>query len=116
MKINKVTNKQKYKSSLELTFETYWKALAKDLPLYSDEFKFHPKRKWRFDYAWPDKKIALELDGGTWLRGGGRHNRDSDREKMNAAVLLGWKVLRFSGEQLKSDPKYVFDCLRGVLS
>ena len=30
------------------------------------EFKFHPVRKWRFDYAVPEHKIALEVEGGVW--------------------------------------------------
>lgn len=35
------------------------------------EHKFHPIRKWRFDYAIPEHKIALEVEGGVWT--GGRH-------------------------------------------
>ena len=60
------------------------------------EHKFHPDRKWRFDLSWPDKLVALEIEGGAWS--GGRHTSGSgfvkDMEKYNAAVLLGWRILR----------------------
>jgi len=66
------------------------------------EYKFHPKRRWRFDFAFPLIKIAVEIEGGVWS--GGRHTRGAgfikDMEKYNAAVLLGWRVLRYSGETM----------------
>lgn len=65
------------------------------------EFKFHPVRKWRFDFAIPEYKIAIEIDGGVWTYG--RHNRSSgyvaDMEKFNAAASLGWVVLKFTPEE-----------------
>lgn len=66
------------------------------------EFTFHPKRMWRFDYAWPNKKIALEVEGGSWING--RHNRGSgfmkDMEKYNAAANLGWRIIRCTPDNL----------------
>lgn len=60
------------------------------------EHRFHPVRKWRFDFAWPEHRVALEVEGGVWT--GGRHTRGSgfvkDVEKYNAAGRLGWIVLR----------------------
>ena len=68
------------------------------------ELKFHPKRKWRFDFAFPEAKIAAEIEGGVWS--GGRHNRASgytkDCEKYNNAVLLGWRVFRFTSDMVTS--------------
>jgi very-short-patch-repair endonuclease len=62
------------------------------------EYRFHSERKWRFDFAFPDKKIGVEIEGGTWTSG--RHSRGTGYEKdlckYNAAVREGWKVLRFS--------------------
>lgn len=70
----------------------------------SQEWKFHPSRKWRFDLAWPAKKIAVEIHGG--IHTGGRHTRsggfERDREKMNEAQLLGWLVLEVTGEQIRT--------------
>jgi very-short-patch-repair endonuclease len=74
------------------------------IPQPVSEFRFHPVRRFRFDFAWPDKLVALEVDGGLWLRGGGRHNRASgfiqDTVKTNLAASLGWRVLRVTPQQL----------------
>lgn len=60
------------------------------------EFRFAPPRKWRFDFAWPVQRIALEVDGGIWSKG--RHARGSgilgEHEKFNAAAARGWRVFR----------------------
>ena len=62
------------------------------------EYMFHYTRKWRFDYAIPELKVAIEIDGGVWDYG--RHNRPqgyiNDMEKLNNAISLGWYVLRFT--------------------
>ncbi|MFM5462714.1 hypothetical protein ACET66_01290 [Aeromonas simiae] len=68
------------------------------------ELQFHPKRRWRLDFAWPDSMIALEVHGG--VHSGGRHTRGKgfvgDRAKMNEAALLGWTVLEVTPEHIKS--------------
>ena len=61
---------------------------------------------WRFDFAWPNKKVAIELDGGIWTRGAhvrGSHY-ESDRKKCNTAQLHGWIVLVFTSGMLDKDP------------
>lgn len=68
------------------------------------EHKFHPSVGWRFDWAFPRYRVAVEVDGGQWMESGGRHARDSDRDKLNAAASMGWIIFRFSPEQLKADP------------
>lgn len=73
------------------------------LPEPHREFVFHKKRKWRFDLAWPDLLIAVEVEGGIWV--GGRHVRgegyEADCEKYNEAQLAGWMVLRFTPGMIK---------------
>lgn len=65
------------------------------------EHRFHALRKWRFDYAWPERKLALEIEGGIWTNGA--HTRGTgfmeDMEKYNEAALLGWRLLRFAPNQ-----------------
>lgn len=69
---------------------------------YVREYAFHPERHWRFDFAWPDKKIAVEAEGGTWHGGGHTKHKgyQSNCEKYNAALDLDWKVYRFTSEQI----------------
>lgn len=66
------------------------------------EFHFHPVRDWRFDFAWPEFKVALEVQGGCFVRGA--HVRGAslrrEHEKLNAAAALGWRVLYCFPESL----------------
>lgn len=77
---------------------------ARDLPLPENEYKFHPARKWRLDFAWPDLKIAIEAEGGQWSQG--RHQRGQgfadDCEKYNHAAALGWFVYRFTTDHINN--------------
>lgn len=72
------------------------------LPLPQREFRFHPKRRWRLDLAWPERLLFVECDGGEFVRGSRRHGGANDCEKANAAVLAGWTPLRFTGSQIQS--------------
>ncbi len=71
---------------------------------FEQEFEFHPKRKWRADFHLVGKKILVEVEGGIWS--GGRHTRGKgyigDMQKYNAATMMGYQVIRFSTEQVKS--------------
>lgn len=91
------------------------------LPEPAMEYRFVQERKWRFDLCWPDKMVALEVDGGSYgrtitchncgqivkmplqdgrqvvVRLGGRHNSgigfEKDREKWAHAVIMGWRIV-----------------------
>lgn len=77
---------------------------ALKLPEPVREYVFAKPRRFRMDFAWPELKVAVEIDGGVWS--GGRHTRGAgflrDCEKLNLAALGGWAVLRFSGELVRS--------------
>jgi len=73
------------------------------LPLPEREYRFAPPRRFRADFAYPDKKLLIEVEGGVWVRGahtrGGHYN--SDCEKYNLATLKGFRVLRFTSNMIK---------------
>ena len=73
-----------------------WHLQAAQIPTPVREYRFHDERKWRFDFAWPDQRVALEVEGGTYTAG--RHTRGSgfaaDCDKHCEAQVAGWLVLR----------------------
>ena len=80
---------------------------------FEREVRFHPTRRWRLDFADIESRIGVEVEGTTRYgrnRDGsmrlGRHQTAKgyaeDCAKYNAAILLGWRVLRFDGEMVKS--------------
>lgn len=101
--IKKAEQKAK-RESLELLFKQHLKAVGlKDG--WQCEYLFHPTRKWRFDFAWPDMKLAVEVEGGTeW--GDSRHSKgdgfDKDAEKYNTAAAMGWTLFRFSAKMIRT--------------
>ena len=94
------------KSSLERDFDTLLR-IHNLKNSFEDEVKFHPTRKWRFDYANWENKVAVELEGGTWMKKGGHTSGvgyQKDTEKYNEAVKLGWRVLRYTGKTMQNFP------------
>ena len=89
-------------SALAAKFAWAWFVAGDAEPPCVTEYQFDESRKWRFDFAWPERKVAVEIDGGTYS--GGRHVRgkgyEGDCNKLNAAVMAGWVVLRFTGYHL----------------
>ncbi len=94
-------------TDVDILMQTYLEEL--DLP-FKREYKFHPHRKWRFDYALPyemtgyRRSLAIEIEGGIWLPKG-RHTTgrgyQADLEKYREAALFHWDVLRFSTWDVK---------------
>jgi very-short-patch-repair endonuclease len=87
-------------SELEQELLFHIKALKIKRPV--EEYTFAKPRRWRFDFAWVDEKIAVECEGGIWSRG--RHVRPTgfinDCDKYNTATLLGWRVFRFTASHI----------------
>ena len=84
--------------------------------LFSPVADGKPVRRWRFDCAWPDRLLALEIDGG--LFGGGRHGGQRsvvrDVEKRAVAACLGWRIVPVTPSQVRSGQAVVL--LRAALA
>lgn len=117
------------RSKLELRFLGLWE--ERGLPELEEEYRFHPVRKWRVDFALPDLKIGIEVEGGTWgkpvycprcrtrIKGvwkGGRHNHPSsfpnDCEKYNHAAMLGWRIFRLTEKMFHAGLDQIEDFLK----
>lgn len=89
---------------------------ASGIPAPTPEYRFAPPRRWRFDYAWPDALLALEVEGGAFTRG--RHTRGkgfiADMEKYSEAAVRGFAVVRVTPQQLATP--YTLDLIRRGLS
>jgi very-short-patch-repair endonuclease len=92
----------------ELTLLTQIRWLA--LPDPTLEYRFDPRRRWRFDFAFPLLKVAVEVEGGSWTAG--RHTRGSgfeaDCEKYAEAAIAGWLVIRVTTEMVEDGRAVAF--------
>ena len=86
----------------EETFALHLRAAGIDG--FEREYRFAAPRRWKFDFANPSLMVALEVEGGTWSRS--RHTSGkgyaADCEKYSTAAVMGWRVLRFTTDQVKS--------------
>ena len=95
-------------------FEYYWHQLAprEFVPVQEYPFSRVIGRKHCFDCAFPEYRIGVEVDGGTWMKNGGRHNSESDTEKRNIAASLRWLIFHFTPHMIKNNP---IGCVNMVL-
>ena len=68
----------------------------------------------RVDFAWPAARLVVETDGYAFHAD--RASYRADRRRTNALVLDGWRVLRFSWEDVRHDPQYVVASVRTALA
>jgi len=96
-----------------------------ELPECEREYVFHDKRKWRFDFAFVEQKVAVEYDGGIFDRQPSHSSIAGilrDKEKVTEAQLAGWIVIQITAQQVPdgSALRYVKRALnlrnRGILA
>ncbi|EHU8077636.1 TPA: hypothetical protein AB5C39_000661 [Vibrio mimicus] len=105
-------------SGLEMSFALQVRHAGLPDPQWgNNELKFHPDRRWRFDFAWAEAKIAVEIEGGTYSHGKERFEAGKvvkqksrhltptgfheDCVKYGEAAILGWCVLRVDAKMVK---------------
>jgi very-short-patch-repair endonuclease len=90
-------------AQLRGAFESAWKEAQG--PELHEEFYFNPNRRWRFDFAHVETRVAIEIEGGVFTQG--RHTRGSgfedDCEKYNCATAMGWRVFRLTTNLIRKD-------------
>ena len=70
-----------------------------------EELKFDEVRKWRFDYAIEALKIAVEYEGGVFMKVSGHNTAKhytKDTDKYNRAQALGWRIIRLTAINYKT--------------
>lgn len=90
----KTTGEEMFESQLTRSGVTGWVR----------EHKFHGSRNWRFDFAWLDEMLAVEINGGTFRAKGGAHTGAGFRRdcvKGMAAIELGWTVITVMPEHVR---------------
>jgi very-short-patch-repair endonuclease len=101
LELKKLQAKAK-RESLEKKFAFIWKAIGG--PALEREWRFEPTRRWRLDFADPVFKIAVEIEGGIWMKGGGGHTHgmwfEKDAEKYFEATMAGWQVIRLTDSMI----------------
>ena len=106
-------------SALEITL--YFQIKALGLPLPEREYRFAAEhvgkgqcirqrlhqaglKDWRFDFAFIEQKLAVEVEGGAFVNG--RHTRGvgftADIWKYHQAMSLGWTVYRCDGALVRN--------------
>ena len=67
----------------------------------------------RVDFAYPDIKLAIEVDG--YPGHGTRRRRQSDYDRDGDLLGIGWRVIRFTWEDVVRRPETVAARLRAVI-
>ena len=87
-----------------------WLRTQPGMPDWITEYRFQAKRRWRFDFAWPEQRVAVEIEGGLFQ--GGRHQTLSgflaDAEKYESALLDGWTVYRVPGPWIAEGERFIW--------
>lgn len=81
-----------------------YQCIADKLPAFIQNYVFMKERKFELDFAWPEYRVGVEIQGGVFNSKTGAHGSPlkilRDMEKSNLLVLCGWKVLRYTPQDV----------------
>lgn len=82
------------------------------------EWEFSATSKFRFDFCFPWKMIAFEVNGSIWQKGGhtSAYGVQRDYEKLNLAMSIGWRVFQITNEMMKKEKSYLNPLMADILS
>jgi hypothetical protein len=89
-------------SKLESRFAHLWAARYPEIDL-SSEYKFHPDRKYRLDFAHLPSQVGIEIQGGLFMAKSGHssiHGMLRDCRKTLLAASVGWLIVPLVAPQL----------------
>jgi very-short-patch-repair endonuclease len=86
-----------------------------NLPPPTPQYCLHVAgRRVYVDFAYPDRKVAIEADGFRWHSS--RTQWDRDRLRRNHLTMMGWTIVHVTWHQLRERPDEVVDIVRALLS
>lgn len=72
-------------------------------PVLQYEIVDRDGRLWRVDFAWPDRRVAVEFDGFDWHSS--REALRKDRQKRAALEEMDWRVLSIVSDDVRTHPQ-----------
>ena len=71
---------------------------------FERQHRYAKPRKLAADFAWPESRLLVEVQGGIWGRKahGSITGILADIDRLNAATLAGWRLLRVTPDMVKS--------------
>jgi very-short-patch-repair endonuclease len=105
-----VANRRAPESVLETRFIQLIRSAGLPEPVPQFHVSFGNGASARLDFAYPKRKIAIELDGTA--SHSGELAKKRDRRRDNQLGKLGWRVLRFDWDDVTRTPDDVLDMMR----
>lgn len=102
-------SKQK-RSKAEQAFIQYWtQQQFQELFPFVEEYRYHPVRRWRLDFANLEYKLGIEVQGSGWGHGGSAKSLASDIEKQQQLALLGWTLIPVAASAVTKNVEIALD-------
>jgi very-short-patch-repair endonuclease len=91
-------------SHLEQRFADLWVDRYPSIDLHS-EYRFSPPRRYRWDFCHLESRVAIEINGQIWQKGGHSSGKGllRDYEKLCLAAAKGWRVFLLADSMITDE-------------